>query len=69
MKTVLKLKESKNPFPKLMIAASKTVVAFTEPQIGTVLYKEKKNVLFEHSECWNMEMFKDFDGIVKLSND
>lgn len=69
MKTKIKYKENETKFPKLMISPNNLIVLFTEPEIGTVVFCQHGfHNIGTYEENWLMQNFKDFDGIVELSN-
>ena len=78
MKTkILNQTEERNPkFPLVMQSkASKTVVLFTNPTTGTVLYLETSSTraLGEVSSTWtdcrDTDVWKSFEGTIHFSNE
>lgn len=65
----LKVIEPK-PFPKLMEAENGTIVLFQSKENG-VCVCQKIDSLFvgEYHNCWDMGVFRDYNGSVTLSND
>lgn len=69
MKSKLECKDNEINFPKLMISSKDLIVLFTEPEIGTVVFSSNGlHSVGEHYEGWLMPNFKDFNGVVELSN-
>lgn len=56
-------------YPCVMISKlSRTIVLFSKEKTGTVIFSNDFKRIGEFDTKWNMEQFKNFDGIVRLSN-
>lgn len=57
-------KEASKKFPKIMRAKDGTLVLFRSPKDGINL-----NNLDDDLDCWNMDVFKDYNEPVVLQNE
>jgi hypothetical protein len=77
MKAIVKKSTARaaRPFPKLMISTKNTIVFMLEESgKGIALTKNGRTPIgdfagFTSKDNWSMELFKDFEGTITLSND
>jgi len=67
--TIDSTKTTKTPYPKLIIDSSGTIVLMIRHGYGTALTHNNCGLAGEYSDDWDMSEFKDFNGLIILSNE
>ena len=68
-KVVNTINPNRTEFPKLMISTSNTIVLFYNDFSGiSVVTGNDYDTVGEFSECWDRDVFTNFNGKVELSN-